>query len=750
MIKTHAMRFILLLLLIPAQLLSQGFSKAEISRWEKQADNVTIIRDKWGVPHIYGKTDADAVFGLLYAQCEDDFKRVEMNYIEKLGRLSEVNGEKDLYEDLLTKMIIDADDAKRDYDKAPQWMKKLCTAFADGINFYLYKHPETKPALLTKFQPWYPMLWTDGSIGAINTAGLSASDLKKLYATGEANSISVINNSSILDSKLIAEKNYEEDEVLTGSNGFAFSPKITESKNAILYINPHVTFYFRPEVHMVSEEGLNAYGAVTWGQFFVYQGFNEFCGWMHTSSAVDAADSYIEKMSKTNNGWQYEYNGKQKKVTEKKITLQYKTSNGIQSKTIHTLFTHHGPVMAYKNGQWLSVRADNRIANGLTQCWMRTKANSFDDFKKTLDLKGNISNNTVYADAAGNIAYWHGNRIPIRDTKYNWNKPVDGSTSATEWKGYHDINETVLSINPENGWLQNCNSTPYTVAGANSPHKEDFPFYMAPDGENFRGINAVRVLSETKKYDIEKVINAGYDTRLAAFEVLIPALVKSFNEHVKYPDSLYSLLIGPVTLLKNWNYHCSENSIATTLAIEWGQRLLPKIQASADQDEFEFVDQVTKAKRFAAKATMEEIVLPLLETINDLQTRYGRWQTAWGKINRFQRISSDIENKFDDEQPSYPVGFASSAWGMLPSYSSRRYPGTQKRYGVNGNSFICAVEFGKKIKAKSLLAGGESGDVNSPHFFDQGQMYSKGQFKDVLFYKSDVLANAEKTYHPGE
>lgn len=749
MIKSPTMRLILLLLLIPAQLLSQNFSKEEIRRWEKQADNVTIIRDKWGIPHIYGKTDADAVFGLLYAQCEDDFKRVEMNYIEKLGRLSEVNGEKDLYEDLLTKMIIDVDDAKKDYDKAPLWMKKLCNAFADGINYYLYKHPDTKPALLTRFQAWYPMLWTDGSIGAINTADLGAADLKKLYSSGEATTKT---QNIFLETKIdaVAQQQTIEDELLTGSNGFAFSPKITDSKNAILYINPHVTFYFRPEVHVVSEEGLNAYGAVTWGQFFVYQGFNEFCGWMHTSSAVDAADSYIEKISKTNTGWQYEYDGKQRKVTEKKITLQYKTSDGVQTKTINTLFTHHGPVMAQRNGQWLSVRADNRIANGLTQCWMRTKAGSFDDFKKTLDLKGNISNNTVYADAAGNIAYWHGNRIPIRDPKYNWSKPVDGSTSATEWKGYHDIKETVQSINPENGWLQNCNSTPFTVAGENSPHKEDFPFYMAPDGENFRGVNAVRVLNETKQYDIEKVINAGYDTRLAAFEVLIPALVKSFEENVKYPDSLYALLIGPVTLLKNWNYRCSENSIATTLAIEWGQRLLPKIQASADIDEFEFVDQVTKTKRFAAKAKMEEIVLPLLQTINDLHTRYGRWQTAWGKVNRFQRISSDIENKFDDELPSYPVAFASSAWGMLPSYSSRRYPGTQKRYGVNGNSFICAVEFGKKIKAKSLLAGGESGDVNSPHFFDQGQMYSKGQFKDVLFYKTDVLANAEKTYHPGE
>ena len=233
--------------------------------------------------------------------------------------------------------------------------------------------------------------------------------------------------------------------------------------------------------------------------------------------------------------------------------------------------------MAKRNGQWLSVRADNRIMNGLVQCWQRTKAKSFSDFKKTLDLKGNISNNTVYADAEGNIAYWHGNRIPKRDTKYDWSKAVDGSVSATEWKGYHSINETVQSINPPNGWLQNCNSTPFTVAGINSPKKENHPTYMAPDGENFRGINAVRVLSEENKYTIDKVIKAGYDKRLSAFEILIPALIKCFGQNVHGNDTLYNKLYEAISIFRNWDFRCGENSIATTLAIEWGQKILPSI-----------------------------------------------------------------------------------------------------------------------------------------------------------------------------
>ncbi|ULQ54887.1 penicillin acylase family protein [Flavihumibacter rivuli] len=728
------MRLICLLLLLPMHLLAQGFTASEITRWTKQAANVTIIRDKWGVPHIYGKTDADAVFGLLYAQCEDDFPRVEMNYVEKLGRMAEVKGKSALYDDLLNRLVISTDKAQKDYQKSPAWMKQLCIAFADAVNYYLYTHPQVKPALLTRFEPWYPMLWTDGSIGAISTADITEAELEAFY--GGASRLAAI------------EKPFEEP-LPSGSNGFAFAPSITESGKAILYINPHTTFYFRPEVHMVSEQGLNAYGAVTWGQFFIYQGFNERLGWMHTSSYIDAADSYAEQVKEKNGQLVYTYEGKQKPIRKIPITIKVKNGDKLEVTTITSLWTHHGPIMAKRNGQFLSMRADNQILEGLAQSWQRIKSRNLKDFQQALELKGNISNNTVYADADGNIGYWHGNRVPVRDPKFNWARPVDGSTKSTEWKGYHPISQTLHVLNPANGWLQNCNSTPFTVAGSNSPDRKAYPAYMAPDGETFRGLNAARVLGEVKQYNIEKVIKAGYDTRLAAFEALLPALISRFEQKVKPEDSLFALLAGPIAVLKNWDYRVSENSIATTLAVEWGQRVLPAIfrQQAIDDDELDIVEKV---KQFNATADAQTMLLPLLATINDLQQRFGRWQLPWGQVNRIQRISNAIDLQFDDSKPSFPVAFASGNWGMLPSYNSRPFPGTQKRYGIHGNSFVCAVEFGEKVKAKSLLAGGVSGDPASPHFKDQLEMYSKGQFKDVLFYKEDVLKHAERTYHPGE
>ena len=728
------MKYFFCLFLFPGYMIAQNASSEAIVRWQNQSQQVTILRDNWGIPHIYGKTDADAVFGLLYAQCEDGFNRVEMNYIEKLGRMAEVRGTAALQNDLYIKLLIDSSEAVADYKKSPDWLKKLLNAYADGINFYLYKHPEVKPVLLNRFQPWFPLLWTDGSIRAISTGNVTADEVRAMYLPAS-------------DAPPPASVIPEEDKT-AGSNGFAIGPSKTASGNAILYINPHVTFYFRPEVHMVSEEGLNVYGAVTWGQFFIYQGFNEYCGWMHTSSNVDVADMYSEKLTLKNGRFYYLYNNALQPVITKDIHLAVTHNNITTNQTVSAYFTHHGPLMARRNDQWISVKSNNRSLNGLIQSWQRTKARGFMEFKKTMELFGNTSNNTVFADNRGHIAYWHGDFIPKRNRLLNWSKVIDGTTSATEWQGLHALDEIVHVYDPESGFIQNCNSTPFTCSDSSSPKKEDYPTYMAPDGENFRAVNAARLLSSTNNYNVDKVIATGYDTKLSAFEILIPALIKAFDKNVVAGDSLYFPLQVPINILRRWDYHASEYSVATTIAIEWAQHLTATIQkVYIDSGE---PDQVVQTKKFVAMATANELLLPLYSTINELNKKLGRWDVQWGQVNRFQRVAGAIDQQYNDDKESVPIRFASSTWGMLPAYNSRYYPNTKKRYGVSGNSFICAVEFGTKIKAKSLLAGGESGDPTSSHFTDQLEMYSKGKFKDVLFYKEDVLEHTEKTYHPGE
>ena len=733
------MKIFFLFLFLPAFSFSQQFSKQEVAKFESQAKQVTIIRDTWGIPHIYGKTDADAVFGLLYAQCEDDFKRVEMNALENLGRTSEVTGENNLYDDLQMRLIYDSVAAINDYKKSPAWFKKLLDASADGVNYFLYKHPEAKPAVLHRFRPWYALMRTNGSISATNTGGVSVQETKKFYT----NNNSISGNIKLMEgSKSSMSYNVEDHQNVTGSNGFAVAPSKTKNKNAILYINPHVTFYFRSEVHMVSDEGLNAYGAVTWGQFFVFQGFNEHCGWMHTSGVADLADLYEEKIVTKGNILFYKYDNTLMPVSSKQITISYKKDELQVPKTFTAYFTHHGPVMASRNG-WLSLKENNRSLKGLMQSWLRTKAKGFTEFEKIMQMRSNTSDNTVYADDKGNIAYWHGNFIPVRDTKYDWSQPVDGTTSATEWKGIHELNEIVHVHNPSTGYIQNCNSTPFTVSGNASPDKNKYPAYMAPDGQNPRAVNAAHLLSKENNFTLDKMIETGYNTYLSAFDILLPALFSAENEMADTNKDRREV----IDLLKAWDRKSSTSSVATTLAIEWATKLSQKIRPPKNDEER--TNLMARLEEMAKNISAKEKIILLEDVLTELENSFGTWKVTWGEMNRYQRTTADLQQNFDDTKPSLPVGMASSAWGCIPSFSTIKPAGSKLRYGVNGNSFVAAVEFGKRVKAKTIVTGGEGMDPSSKHFLDQAQMYIDGKFKDVLFYKEDVLKHVERKYHPG-
>lgn len=722
---------VLLFLLLPCFCFSQSFSPQEASRWAAQAQRVTIIRDSWGIPHIYGKSDADAVFGLMYAQCEENFPRVERNYLEIMGRLSEIEGKGLLYQDLQMRLLYDSANAKADYNESPVWFQRLLNAFADGINYYLYTHPQVHPVTLTRFQPWFPLMYTDGSISPTQTGGLTVQDMRNLYGTDDATSY-------------VQSPSFYEVEP-SGSNGLALAPSRTASKNAMLYINPHVTFYFRSEVQMVSDEGLNAYGAVTWGQFFVYQGFNEHCGWMHTSSYADVADLFAEKTERRGDSVLYLYDGKLMPAPSKDISIIYKDKDALRRQTFTTYATIHGPVMGSRNGQWLSLSENNRSLKALMQSWLRTKAKGFEEFKRIMDYRSNNSNNTVFADDKGNIAYWHGNFMPKRNPKSDYSLPVDGSVPANDWKGTHTLDEIVHVYNPSTGWIENCNSTPFTVSGSASPKREDYPAYMAPDGQNYRAINAARLLEGAHDITMDEMIHRiGYSHYLPAFEVLIPALMNAYDS-LRDDDGLKAKLAEPVAVLKNWDRNSADTSIASTVAIEWAYRLLQK--ASPPSNPYKISDGVGQIRSAIENTSLKERLQLLDETIADLQKRFGRWRIGWGAVNRYQRIAGD---QFDDKEESFPVGLAAATWGSLPSFATRRLPNTNRRYGVSGNSFVACVEFGKKLKARTVITGGQSFDPKDPHYTDQAQRYIHGDFKDVFFYRADVLQHAARQYHPGE
>jgi len=702
---------------------------SQLSLSEK-ADRVTIIRDDYGVPHIYGKTDADAVFGLLYAQCEDDFNRVEQNYIWATGRLAEVEGEEAIYSDLRAKLFMTEEEARANYDKSPEWLKKLCNAFADGINYYLETHPEVKPRLLTHFEPWMPMYFSEGSIGG-DIERIRTSKIKAFYE----------GKMEIPQSEIRALEKKKEMAEPQGSNGIAISGKLTESGNAMLLINPHTSFYFRGEVHVVSEEGLNAYGAVTWGQFFVYQGFNEKTGWMHTSTYTDVMDEFKENITSLEDNVMYQYGEELRPVEVSEIKLKYKNGDSLKQKNFPAYRTHHGPITHMEDGQWTASAMMWEPVKALEQSFIRTKQEGYKGFREMMDIRTNSSNNTVYADGEGNIAYFHGNFIPKRDESFDYSKPVEGWNPKTDWQGLHTVDENIGLLNPENGWLQNCNSTPFTAALEFSPKKENYPNYMSIDRENFRGVHAIGLLKDKKDYTLDGLIALAHDPYLPAFEALIPGLVKAYYEY----DDRNPKLREAMAILADWDFRTSKESVAMTLAHFYGTRYY---------QEGEYPKRMIPMERvryWGSKSPNGEKLRIFEAVVDQLTADFGTWNIPWGEVNRYQRLNGDIRQPFDDSKPSIPIGFASGRWGALAAYGARySSENAKKLYGTRGNSFVAAVEFGEKVKAKTILAGGQSGEPNSPHFGDQIQKYADVKWKDVPYYKDDVLNRAKETYTPGQ
>jgi acyl-homoserine-lactone acylase len=705
-----------------------------------QAARVTITRDDWGIAHVNGKTDADAVFGMIYAQAEDDFNRVETNYLTNLGRLAEADGQEAIWKDLRQRLFIDPQRLKSDYASSPPWLKKLMQAWADGLNYYLATHPNIHPRVLTKFEPWMALSFTEGSIGG----DIERVPLEQLRAYYDRKPVSLTQADTRLADSGRAQSalTYHEPQ---GSNGFAIAPSHSKNGHALLLINPHTSFFFRSELQVTSGEGLNAYGAATWGQFFIYQGFNAHAGWMHTSSGVDNVDEFAETIvTGTDGALSYRYGNELRRVTSKTITLSYRAADGsVAKRDFVTFATHHGPIVRAEGGKWVAFALMNRPVPALEQSFLRTKATDLASFMKVARLQANSSNNTLFADSKGEIAYLHPQFVPVRDDRFDYRKPVDGSNPATDWKGLHSLESLPQVLTPASGWAMNTNNWPWTAAGDDSPKKATFPRYMDQVGENPRGIHAVRVLTASRDFTPQTLISAVFDPYLPAFARLVPALLASYDR-LPEGDASQGKLRAPIKLLRDWDYRWGLDSAPTSLAVFWGEALWAVSAQPAEDADISVWDYM------AERATDAQRLAALAEASERLVKDFGRLSVPWGEINRFQRNDGALVQSFSDTKPSIPVAFTSSQWGSLAAFGAKRYPGTKCYYGTRGNSFIASVEFGPKVEAWAVSVGGESGDPASRHFLDQAQRYADGNFRKVYFYPADLDGHVESRYRPGQ
>jgi acyl-homoserine-lactone acylase len=731
-------------LALPALLfLLTAASPSELAQWKAQASHVTIARDDWGIAHVHGKTDADAVFGMICAQAEDDFPRIEANYLTALGRTAEAEGEKAIWQDLRARLYVSEPELKAWYAKSPPEVQRLMNAWADGLNYFLATHPQVKPRVLTRFEPWMALSFTEGSIGGdIERIDLNA--LQAFYSNrhpgldpGPALS------SATVESRRVPAQGRDDNEP-QGSNGIAIAPKLTGNRNALLLINPHTSFYFRSELQMSSDEGLDAYGAATWGQFFIYQGFNPHVGWMHTSSGVDNVDEFAYRMGWRGNGYCYWYGTTCRPLAARPVTIHYRTADGkLASRSFTAWMTHRGPIVRQDNGRWIAFAMMDRPVEALQQSYLRTKAADLATYMKISDLKANSSNNTVYADDKGNIAVLAPQFMPRRDNRFDYTRPVDGSDPRSDWNGLHAVSELPNTINPAIGWAFNSNDWLYSAAGADSPRPGSFPRYLDMAGESYRTIHATRLLTQPGPWSLDRLQAAAYDSAQPSFELLVPMLVSAWQA-LPASDPRRARFAAPIAAMASWDKRWAIGSIPNTLAQFWGDELAKTATSRkwADHDNmFRHMERLSAAEKLD---TFER-------GFDRLQRDFGRWQVPWGEVNRFQRIDPAIDARFDDKAPSIPVGFTSNKWGSLASFGASQKPGTKKWYGTNGNSFVAVVEFGRTgPRARAITAGGESGHPDSPHFNDEALRYAAGDLRPVYFTREELKGHTERVYQPGE
>ncbi len=715
--------------LLPALLITNAASArpSDIQTWKAQAERVNIQRDDWGIAHVHGRSDADAVFGMIYAQAEDDFNRIETNYLTALGRTAEAEGEDAIWQDLRARLYMDPARLQADYAASQAWLQKLMDAWADGLNYYLATHPRVKPRVITRFEPWMALSFTEGSIGG-DIERIALDRLKAFYGTPDGKRVAVA----------------EADPEPRGSNGFAIAPGRSASGHALLWINPHTSFFFRSELQMSSDQGLNAYGAATWGQFFIYQGFNPTAGWMHTSSTVDAVDEFLEQVSRHPDGsLTYRYGAEDRPVAASTIALSYRTPDGGMAQRRFTTYrTHHGPIIGEAGGKWVAFAMMDKPVPALEQSFLCTKARDYAQFVKVAQRQANSSNNTLFADAKGAIAYLHPQFIPLRDDRFDYTRPVDGSDPATDWRGLTPLDKVPHLLNPAGGWVQNTNNGPWSAAGKDSQKASDFPRYMDMVGENPRGEHAVMLLDAGRGFTLDTLTAAAFDSYQPAFARFLPPLVKAW-EALPAGDARKAKLAGPVAALRDWDYRWSAQSVPNTLACFWAEELRQRVLAQSGDDPRTLYDRMA--------ATPGDVQLTLLAAVVDrLDKDFGSWKTPWGEVNRYQRLTGAIVQDFTDKGPSIPVPFSSARWGSLASFGARAHPGTRKWYGTSGNSFLAAVEFGQRVKARAVSVGGESGDPASPHFNDQAGLFVSGTLRPVYFHADELAGHVERTYRPGE
>ena len=675
------------------------------SSWSQvDPEGIEIVRDKWGVPHIYGRTDKDVAYGLAWAHAEDDFSTIQKTFLPAKGMLGQLDGIRGAVLDYAVELLKSREVAERELKNLPPDGLNVIYGYVEGLNAYAKKYPEK---VLVKNS--FPLSIYDYLTG-LNLMLHLFSDTGDVIGQLLSNSINPIDEMSGVDN--IGSS--------IGSNGFALNSIKTLDKKAYLNVNTHQPLegpFSWYEAHVNSEEGWNMLGGLFPGLPLPVIGTNEYLGWTHTYNFPDMNDIFQLIINPKNKN-QYRLDGEWKNFEVKDIKLKVKIFLGIKVKIKRkVIWSDFGPVIKNKKGYFAFFSQSLNNISAIEQWLKMNKAKSFTEFEEALKLLGIPRFNIVYADRDDNIFYMSNARLSVRDSSINWRELVIGDVSSLILKNYHPYEDLPKILNPPSGYLFNTNNSPFNATSKEynlleGDYNSTFSFR---EKENNRSLRFMEMIEDYDKvsYDDFKVIK--YDQ--------------------KYPDSI--AFIGNISEIFSINFENEDITDIHNLIIKWDRRgNYDNLGAAQWSLFYDHILRILDKNDIEVTDTIPEkyFIEGLRETKKYLVKNFGRVDILLGDLQKHVRgdIELPVSGLIDMIAPTYVV-----------SYKDGTYR------SVSGESYIMLVKYSKSdVEIETVLPYGNSNDSSSPHYTDQMSLYVDKKTKSMTLDKDKIYRDAVRIYNP--
>jgi acyl-homoserine-lactone acylase len=683
---------------------------------------VTIRRDKFGVPHILAPTEEAAAFGMGYATAEDHILVLGRLFVRARGEEARYFGEEFAQADLLLKQLHIYAGAESGYAQAPPWVQGILDGYAAGYNHYVAQHRAGLPEWIK------PVSAVDVlAHGRRTVLMLFSMDLEQLKRIGQQALLPGL----------------PADALARGSNMWAIGRPRSASGRGLLLGNPHLPWseeFLFYEAHITVPGHVNTYGTTLIGSPVITIGFNEQLGWSHTVNLHDSDDVY-ELTLDPHDPHLYLYDGKSLPLRREELSIQVKTDGGLETRRQESYWSHYGPVLKVAGGKAYAFKSANQDETRMLEQWsLMGKARSLDEFRRVLDMQALPMFNICYADRGGTVFYLFNGRFPDRPAGYHWEGVVPGNTSATEWNHVFPQARLPQLLNPPNGYVQNCNSAPWYTNAQTAIDRRRYPENLTPNFNSLRQQLSVAMLVETEHFTLDQVCRCKVNTKMLLADRVKPDLLKTIRGQSVEGVSLDEA----IPVLEAWDNTTSAESkgalLFTTFWSKYGDHAVHPYAQDWDNSQ-PFSTPHGLGEPETARAAMAE-------AIQEMKKKYGTLALAWGDVHRLRRGNVDVPmGGFISE---YRANFRGGRFGDYGSFRVIRYEKDKdgKWVAREGDSFVLAVEFTTPPTAYSISAYSQSDDTRSPHHTDQSRLFARGEWKRVAFTEEEIARNLERTYHP--